>query len=204
MTKNPFLKRRAPPPPPRENPFLSQPQDRCAYDRCAYDRCAYDRCAYDRCAYDRCAYNLFSGSHDTIIKTPIAIMPPPPLLTFEEAFPSLSKSSQQQSQRSPLNFKLAIQTNAPRSDAPRSDAPRSDAPRSDAPRSDAPRSDAPRSDATQFMRGNMFLSPQSRCVPHHRDRDDDRAYDDRAYDAHNWQDAPAYDSEYTQYYDHRR
>ena len=60
------------------------------------------------------------------------------------------------------------------------------------------------------MRGNMFLFPQSRCVPHHRDRDydardyDARDYDARDYDAHNWQDAPAYDSEYTQYYDHLR
>ena len=192
MTKNPFLKRRAPPPPlARETPFLSQPQDRCAYTT------------------DRCAYNLFSGSHATIIKT-TAIMPPPPLLTFEEAFPSLSKSSQQQSQQqsqqhqqsqqqshhmmSPLNFKLAIQKNAPRSEAPRSEAPRSE---------------APRSEATQFMRGNMFLFPQSRCVPHHRDRDDDRDYDDRDYDDRDYDnrqdtDAPAYDSEYTQYYDHRR
>ena len=69
-------------------------------------------------------------------------------------------------------------------------------------------SDAPRSEANQFLRGNMFLFPQSRCVPHHRDRDYDAHdyYDARDYDAHNWQDtdAPAYDSEYTQYYDHRR
>ena len=50
----------------------------------------------------------------------------------------------------------------------------------------------------------MFLFPQSRCVPHHRDRD--RDYDARDYDYDNRQDtdAPAYDSEYTQYYDHRR
>ena len=59
------------------------------------------------------------------------------------------------------------------------------------------------------MRGNMFLFPQSRCVPHHRDRDDDRDYDDRDYDDRDYDnrqdtDAPAYDSEYTQYYDHRR
>ena len=47
----------------------------------------------------------------------------------------------------------------------------------------------------------MFLFPQSRCVPHHH-----RDYDARDYDYDNRQDtdAPAYDSEYTQYYDHRR
>ena len=40
----------------------------------------------------------------------------------------------------------------------------------------------------------MFLFPQSRCVPHRDARD---YYDDRDYDT------PAYDSEYTQYYDRR-
>ena len=192
MTKNPFLKRRDMPPPPtaRENPFLTQPR--------------YNKSSNNS---NNSNDNLFLGfikttptNATTATNATNATTAPP--LTFEESFPSLSKSSQQQSQqqsqRSPLNFKLAIQKNE--SEAPRSEAPRSNAPRSNAPRSEAPRSDAPRSEATQFMRGNMFLFPQSRCVPHHRDRD----YDARDYDAHNWQDAPAYDSEYTQYYDHLR
>jgi hypothetical protein len=199
MTKNPFLKRRDMHPPPlaRENPFLTQPR--------------YTKSSNQSNQNNNNLFLGFIKTTDTTATAAATAETTAPPLTFDEAFPSLAKSQQQsQQQRSPLNFKLAIQKNAvseaPRSEATKSEAPRSEATKSEAPRSEAPRSEAtkseapkPRSEATQFLHGNMFLFPQSRCVPHHhRDYDARDYYDDDDYDT------PAYDSEYTQYYDHRR
>ena len=128
-------------------------------------------------------------------------LPPPPPLSFEESFPSLCKSCDCPVGSSVLNFKSAVQKNVPLAN-PQPEGNRQEGNRQEGNRQEGNRQEGNRNHPpirNQFH--NMFLFPQYASNARRHDDTYARRFEEEDNDADN--DACAYDSAYTSYYNDR-
>ena len=122
-----------------------------------------------------------------------ATVPPPPPLSFEESFPSLCKPCDNPGGSSVLNFKSAVQKNVPLANT-----------RQEGNRQEGNRQEGNRQEGNQppiRTHCNMFLFPQYASNARRHDETYARRFEEEDNDADN--DACAYDSAYTHYYNDR-